>query len=778
MKKMLSAVFGVMALAVLTALYVQGYTAAPKLSDMETVMTSGPEEKVFLTCMAENHSVIYEVDNQGTFRKSYEFLSSDPSRKTTPVQMIADENRIYMVLKEKNLYSGRLLRWMIGYTDRKTGECVVVNSLEAGFFSQVDSIVMEDGKLVICGNLGEKYSSGDPTALDEETLRIGTADRYGRYLTGYSVDPEKDEEPELLYLKRVPEGETASDSARVGKTVYLRTKSGRIGRYTADGYEDIIGEAEAGSGVMIKGKDSLWYENRELHRLERVSPGEPAYVNIPEETVLRNGAMISADEGVTLGETEDGKRVLNWHEGELSWQKTVLHPSAGMSFGLSVPFIPQTVAFAAAVVSLFLLAWWIYGKNGKISLKLSFLCLITSIMMGVMWVCFMKGHGMNPAEEKRLAGAGICAAVLLCAVFSAGVEYITRPLRSLARYMDRVAAGNYELVKKPGSNDEVSAVWEAMGRMCHALKIRRYEYRRNLNSCHRFVPRDIYRVFGKKSIHELKAGDSVKLNKTVGVISVQNRRYLRRKMTDCAYMDLVRYCFSLVYDTCFRHGCVQASGEFHMSGTEVLFLEETKGAEAFGRELMEAGREKTGFSGKNAASGNAPEFFFLAHKTEYFYGLAGTGERAFPLFVSGEMEFLTSLLGKFEGLGVEMAVTEQAAEELQPSCSKRYIGFVKDRTGKCFKLYEVLDVCAKEERLRKEALDEKFQEAVQMYYRNDFYLARNQFSAIIKEYPEDGIARWYLFACEYYFNSGNTEAADYSLFYAVDSVRERHEDII
>lgn len=773
MKKVLSAVFTAAVLAILTALCVQGHSAAPALSDMEDVMALDPAGTVYLARMDGNHGVIYEVDSQGIIRDFYELPNSDRSRRTVPVQMAADDHRIYTVLKEESANSGRLTRWRIGRTDRETGESTIVSSLEAGFFSQVDDLVMDNGNLIVCGNLGEKYGTGDPIGLEKRIPVSGMADRYGRYLTGYAVNQEKDEAPVLLYLKRVPEGEMALDSAWVGKTVYLKTESGRVGRYTAGGYVDTIADAAAyNTGILVKGKDSLWYENRKFHWLEQLSQGEASCVNIPEGITLKAGIMTSGKAGVTLGETEAGNKVLTWHEGKLSRQKTAIRPSLQMSFLFSAPYVPRTAAFAGALAAFFLLAWWIYGKNGKISLKLSFLCLLTSVILGGMWLGFLKARGLSLSGEKRLAGAGICAAVILCAVFSAEVEYITRPLRSLSRYMDRVAAGNYELTKKPGSNDEVAGVWESMGKMCHELKARRYEYQRNLNSYYRFVPRDIYRIFNKRSIHELKAGDCVKLNQTVGIAAVSNRLALRLGMTDRVYMDLVRCCFTLVNDTCIRHGCVQASGEFHMAGTEILFLDEKGGPEIFGTELLEAGRERKG------ENGAAPEFFFLAHKTDYLYGLAGTGERAFPLFVSGEMEFLSSLTEKFEGLGVGMVMTDRAAAELPDSCSKRYIGFVNDPAGKKYPLYEILDVCTKEERLQKEALDDKFQEAVSMYYGNDFYLARNQFSAIIRENPGDGVARWYLFACEYYFNSGNVEAADYSLFYAVDSVRERHEDII
>ncbi|MPN54166.1 hypothetical protein SDC9_201835 [bioreactor metagenome] len=81
-----------------------------------------------------------------------------------------------------------------------------------------------------------------------------------------------------------------------------------------------------------------------------------------------------------------------------------------------------------------------------------------------------------------------------------------------------------------------------------------------------------------------------------------------------------------------------------------------------------------------------------------------------------------------------------------------------------YKLFEVLDVYSDVARLRKTGADAKFQEGVRLFYKNDFYLARNAFSAVIKACPEDGIARWYLFACERYFSRPENQDVRYDLF--------------
>lgn len=81
-----------------------------------------------------------------------------------------------------------------------------------------------------------------------------------------------------------------------------------------------------------------------------------------------------------------------------------------------------------------------------------------------------------------------------------------------------------------------------------------------------------------------------------------------------------------------------------------------------------------------------------------------------------------------------------------------------------YKLYEILDAYPGMERDLRKAYDQNFQKAVNLFYRSDFYLARNLFSTILRACPGDGIARWYLFACEYLFNQEGETAPDFSLF--------------
>lgn len=111
-----------------------------------------------------------------------------------------------------------------------------------------------------------------------------------------------------------------------------------------------------------------------------------------------------------------------------------------------------------------------------------------------------------------------------------------------------------------------------------------------------------------------------------------------------------------------------------------------------------------------------------------------------------------------------MVVTDSLMEAMPRDVKCRYLGYVGTEQM-AFKLYEVLDACPELERRRKLKADEKFQQGIRLFYKDDYYLARNAFSDALKECPEDRLIKWYLFICEHHLNHPEMEDTSYALFH-------------
>lgn len=355
-----------------------------------------------------------------------------------------------------------------------------------------------------------------------------------------------------------------------------------------------------------------------------------------------------------------------------------------------------------------------------------------------------------------LAIAWICIVLLLRSV----TGYITAPAAKLAVQLNCIADGDTVPREPAEGRDELSRMDRSLQMMCMNLSIMKYESNGTIRSYKRFVPEKMAELLDRPVVEEIRLGDSRRMTGNVGVFSVGNRAEARNELEDAAFVDFINHSFGAFHDSVEEnHGCMVSSG-LRLSAMEALFP----------NSAADGVRAGLDFLGKlhphDTDAIPMPRACLLLHKTSFLYGIAGKEDRLFPYLSSSELDFLGGFLPEFDKAGVHIVATEPYWSQLE-GCgfSGRYIGFVSggDRLGS-YKLYEILDAYPQMERELRKSYNTRFQEAINLFYRNDFYLARNLFSTLLRACPGDGIARWYLFACEYLFHQEGASAPDYSLF--------------
>lgn len=352
----------------------------------------------------------------------------------------------------------------------------------------------------------------------------------------------------------------------------------------------------------------------------------------------------------------------------------------------------------------------------------------------------------------------LCAVVLcvLCAlVMALVIRRHLRPIVPLAKQMDRLAIGDTNIEEIPCADDELGQLGQSLKELSVGMAIRDYELNMTLEACRRFVPHSMEYLLGHGTVTEISCGDLIASDGSLGLISFNGSENMRATLNDRAFMDYVNRCFLRVSQSIRPEGGVLLTGGFDLSAVRVLFSQSPdKGVHAM-----------LALLGDHAESGSASDCFTLLHNAHFLYGVAGTDDEAFPYLASSEVSFFRSRLTQLAETGCRLVVTDAFLSTLTESFSTRYIGFLSSADGKSmYKLYEVLDCYGEMERTMREQYDARMQEAIQCFYQNDFYLARNLFLAILRMAPQDGVARWYLFACEHYFNAGAGKETRYDLF--------------
>ena len=381
---------------------------------------------------------------------------------------------------------------------------------------------------------------------------------------------------------------------------------------------------------------------------------------------------------------------------------------------------------------------------------LVFLFAVMRERAGLYDACWM----IRPAA---MAAAAIWLISLL--ILWAVARYITLLLPALRTQMEKITDGNLTLREVTDGKDELHSMDRAMQEMCMALSIRDYELQCTVLSYQRFVPKKLTDLLSRANVMEVEFGDSQRVTGTVGLFTVGNRDLVRASLEDTAFVAFINRSFGTL------DACLSANEGYMLSSGLRLSVIETM----FPRSAADGVQAGLDFWGNTIEKQEddlpSPRPFLLLHNTSLLYGVAGKEDRLFPYVSSAELEFLGSYAQKFCEADARIVVTEACWNQLSGRFVGRYIGFVSDgEKGSAYKLYEILDAYPELERDLRKGYDERFQEALSLFYRNDFYLARNLFSNLLRACPEDGIVRWYLFASERFFNHEGELEADYRLF--------------
>ena len=334
-------------------------------------------------------------------------------------------------------------------------------------------------------------------------------------------------------------------------------------------------------------------------------------------------------------------------------------------------------------------------------------------------------------------------------------------LRRLGNAMQAVATGkeDVELHRSMVLGNDMNVMWNSLYEVNKTIKRVYYSKYLMFEAYYRFAPKQIEKILNKDSITEVKSGDAIRLNGTIAMISTKQTRRIDlgagQKDGQVDLEDMNRL-LALIASYQEDEKGILISGDGTLSMMRMLFLKGGNDTIDFGIEFGHMLEEDGG--------NQMTEASVLLHSTDVLYGIAGVKEQSMPFLLSEEIKELEQHVEWLRDMGLRLVMTDSVKSADDESFQVRYIGYFEiEAAPEKIRLYEVLDVCPEKERSRKLSYDEKFQQAIRLFYQNDFYLARSAFTEIVKESPEDRIAKWYLFTCEKYLNEAHTEAVSCKL---------------
>jgi hypothetical protein len=169
--------------------------------------------------------------------------------------------------------------------------------------------------------------------------------------------------------------------------------------------------------------------------------------------------------------------------------------------------------------------------------------------------------------------------------------------------------------------------------------------------------------------------------------------------------------------------------------------------------------------GRNNKNGTDLEFSVLLNYDSCVFGVTGNEDETSTYMYTENRETIRAMSAFTISVGLGLVISESVLDREKISSKVRFIGYGGyDKDGKMIGLYEVLDACPARIRNERLATLSKYQEALDLYYEKDFYLARTKFSDILKETPSDKLARWYVFESDRYLNE-NAEGEKFKILH-------------
>lgn len=425
-----------------------------------------------------------------------------------------------------------------------------------------------------------------------------------------------------------------------------------------------------------------------------------------------------------------------------------------------MPMLMVTLTYVAVWVVFALMTRALRKKSRLLYRTLAMIIELSGIgLVMIMFLIHFQGGESYSGTVLVIAALMEWLVVMIITLLFLG--HIWRNTDIIITWMDKISRGDYSIENRKAPDDEFGRMWTALERMCRNLQMQKYKHVEITDYLYQYAPRNFERLFDKTDLHDIEIGETRQLPVTLGMISIIDKETLLTGRIQKQYMQYINGLMDILFSQRDSDQAIFLQDGNNMENVKVVFKGEDESvsvAVRYSIECMEALLRRT-----EEQYDTAP--FIMLHTAEVSCGLAGGSRQVYPYVTSLEIETLAGFVGRFRSSGIRIVVTENTWKQVQGQAEGRYIGYVASQNRKyVFRLYEILDACPQSQKLGRIRNRQRFENALELFYNNDLYLARSAFAEVLKECPDDGIAEWYIFACDELFNEGDAADRRYELF--------------
>ncbi|OEF97123.1 adenylate/guanylate cyclase domain-containing protein [Desulfuribacillus alkaliarsenatis] len=353
------------------------------------------------------------------------------------------------------------------------------------------------------------------------------------------------------------------------------------------------------------------------------------------------------------------------------------------------------------------------------------------------------------ARQLTLLMVGIALTIALAYLIM--LKYSLRALSILKTSVAEVASGQWDTKVDIRTKDEFRDIGQAFNRMSDHIQDHIKEITQLNKAYVKFVPEEIFKLLGKKSILDVKLGEQVTADMTMMFVNLRNIEEQTKLMDKQENYQFVNQVLEIIVKTVSENNGVVE--RFEGAGAISLFKNKAEDALLAGLRIMEE------INLYNEQHKQHIQVGISINTGPVLLGIVGHEERMATTVISDELTntYALETISAKTGANLLVAASTFTLLDKSETYSYRYIGKVQDKnSSKSIELYEFLDSYAPDVRNSKRMTRDMLELGVRLYQAGDFIEARKQFIRVIRADRNDQLAKTYLFLCEKY----NQQSAD------------------
>lgn len=369
----------------------------------------------------------------------------------------------------------------------------------------------------------------------------------------------------------------------------------------------------------------------------------------------------------------------------------------------------------------------------------------------------MNGIKMQHNEMSRQLSKDVAMVWIVCALLFFLFSWFTyRNIRKLQMSVERMGRGDYDVVAKVRTMDEIQRLAEHFNAM--TAKIRQYiaNMKRMNEANDRFVPQQFIQYLGKESILDVELGDQVEQEMAIMRMSMPDFYNMSQRLPSEETFQFINAFLKRFAPVVTNHRGMIV--EYLDPGVLALY---PKGVDDALLAAIEMRQALEIYNERRAAKGKAGiDIQIGLHYGSFLLGIIGEETRLEANVISDHVHMVGTLEEMTKMLGSRILASEAMMQRVRDRNVYQYrdLGWIL-LPGKHipYRLYDVYQGDPEEIRLQKEATKEMFEQAVMMYQNGRFHDARAAFLQVIKQNRWDQAARLYFYMCDEYAQQGVEE---------------------